>query len=102
MDNLRGGAAGGNNSQLLREFRKIDKDMNGYITRSELMEVLKATGEKFTKKDIDDMMASADADGDGKVNYQGKCVECQCLYQSILFNFLLYFHLDYRYRIGSF
>ena len=44
-------------------------DGDGYITLEELIQVLKALGESFTRKEGENMIQEADTDGDGKINY---------------------------------
>ena len=50
-------------------FRSFDTDGDGYITLEELIAVLKALGETFTKEEVEDMIREADTDGDGKINF---------------------------------
>lgn len=56
--------------QFLQAFRMFDKDGNGYISSSELRNVMLSLGEKLSDEELDDMIASADIDGDGQVNYE--------------------------------
>ncbi|XP_002964279.2 calmodulin-2/4 [Selaginella moellendorffii] len=58
-------------SVRLREaFANFDKDKNGFISASELSNVLKTMGQDLTDKDLDRMIELADIDGDGQVNYE--------------------------------
>ena len=47
------------------------KDGNGYITKYELRHVMLNLGEKLTDEEVDEMIAEADVDGDGKISYNG-------------------------------
>ncbi|XP_052761705.1 neo-calmodulin-like [Mya arenaria] len=52
-------------------FRLFDKDGNGSIDRKELTHAMKSLGEECTEEDISEMLNDADADGDGKINFDG-------------------------------
>ena len=52
----------------------FDKNGDGYISASELRHVMTTLGEKLTDEEVDEMIREADIDGDGKVNYEGKCL----------------------------
>lgn len=54
---------------LQAAFNTFDKDGSGYISRSELREVMKSLGENLTDEDIDEMMNEADSDGDGTISF---------------------------------
>ncbi|ELU01368.1 hypothetical protein CAPTEDRAFT_97892 [Capitella teleta] len=43
-----------------------------YITALELHETLNTLGEVLTKEEADNMMMEADANGDGRIDYEGK------------------------------
>ncbi|CAF0761406.1 unnamed protein product [Adineta ricciae] len=55
--------------ELFRAFQVFDLDQNGYITMEELRTVLQATGDHPTDEDALEMIAEADIDGDGRINY---------------------------------
>ena len=48
----------------------MDVDGNGTITSEELQKVMKEQGEKLPEAVINVMVAMADADGDGKINFE--------------------------------
>ena len=50
------------------EFAVFDVDKDGYITKSELRQVMNRLGENLTDKQLDAMIKEADKDGDGKIN----------------------------------
>lgn len=51
-------------------FCVFDKDGNGFITASELQQVMTNMGEKFTDKNIEEIIRQVDIDGDGQINYE--------------------------------
>ncbi|CAF0964182.1 unnamed protein product [Rotaria sordida] len=55
--------------ELFRAFQVFDLDQNGFITMEELRTVLQATGDRPTDEDALEMIAEADIDGDGRINY---------------------------------
>lgn len=58
-------------------FKKFDQNGDGFITSDELALVMKTFGGKsYSKKEIDDMIAEADTDSDGKVSYEGGLCLC--------------------------
>ena len=48
----------------------MDVDGNGTITSEELQKVMKEQGEKLPEAVINVMVAMADKDGDGKINFE--------------------------------
>ncbi len=55
--------------ELTMAFRVFDKDQDGFISKSELAHLMSSLGDNLTDGEIEEMMAAADLDGDGKVNY---------------------------------
>lgn len=53
-------------------FRAFDKDGNGFISATELCQVMIDMGEHLTMEEVEQMIKNADFDGDGQVNYEGK------------------------------
>lgn len=49
----------------------FDKDNNGFITRDELKTAMEMIGENVTETQLSEMLAIADIDKDGKINYEG-------------------------------
>ena len=50
----------------------FDEDGNGFITASELRAVLCNLGEVMSEDEVQEMIRSADVDGDGRINYEGQ------------------------------
>lgn len=51
--------------------RVFDQDNNGYITLDELQRAMQMIGENVTDAQLNEMLALADLDKDGKINYEG-------------------------------
>lgn len=51
--------------------RVFDRDANGYITRDELQTAMEMIQENVTENQVNEMLALADLDKDGKINYEG-------------------------------
>lgn len=52
--------------------RVFDRDSNGYITLDELQRAMQMIGENVTDAQLNEMLALADLDKDGKINYEGE------------------------------
>lgn len=59
--------------ELKAAFKVFDTDGNGTISRQELKQVMAKLGEKLSDADVDEMMKEADGNGDGQINYEGRC-----------------------------
>ncbi|KXJ76123.1 hypothetical protein RP20_CCG010304 [Aedes albopictus] len=57
---------------LVAAFRVFDRDGNGYITRDELKSAMDMIGENVTEYQLNEMLELADADKDGRINYEGR------------------------------
>ncbi|XP_049849476.1 calcium-binding protein E63-1 isoform X3 [Schistocerca gregaria] len=55
---------------LIAAFRVFDRDCNGYITKDELKSAMDMIGETVTEGDLNEMLAMADVDRDGRINYE--------------------------------
>ncbi len=58
-------------NELLYAFKKFDTDNSGHITVAELRQILAKIGQHFTEAQIASLVATVDADNDGKLNFQG-------------------------------
>ena len=59
---------------LKRTFEQFDKDGNGFISKEELLNVLTKDGSNLHAFDeINEIIESADKDGDGQINYLEMC-----------------------------
>ena len=57
-------------------FAHIDRNKDGFISEKELKDMMKGLGEKVKKKDIKKMMKVADSNKDGKISFNGECINC--------------------------
>merc|ERR1739848_404716 len=55
--------------EINNAFLTFDADGSGFITREELVETLTTMGDPVDEETINGMIAEADLDGDGKINY---------------------------------
>lgn len=55
--------------EIREAFKVFDKDGNGFISAVELRHIMTNLGEKLTDEEVDEMLAEADPDGDGQINY---------------------------------
>ena len=51
-------------------FKTFDKNKDGFITADELRRTMESMGERVSKEEIDEIIAKADLNGDGKI-----CIE---------------------------
>ncbi|CAB1323917.1 unnamed protein product [Coregonus sp. 'balchen'] len=59
--------------ELMRAFRKMDINGDGYISHSELHKVLTSRGEKMAAEEVDAIFSLADTNKDGKLDYAEFC-----------------------------
>ena len=50
-------------------FRVFDRNGDGYISKSEFKHCMMHFGEKFTDDEVEEMIAEADANNDGQIDY---------------------------------
>ncbi|XP_075163960.1 ecdysone-induced protein 63F 1 isoform X4 [Haematobia irritans] len=55
---------------LIAAFRVFDRDGNGFITRDELQTAMEMIGEPLTETQLTQLLAIADLDQDGRINYE--------------------------------
>ncbi|KAL5283477.1 hypothetical protein ACFFRR_006010 [Megaselia abdita] len=55
---------------LIAAFRVFDRDGNGFITRDELQTAMEMIGESLTDSQVSELLAIADLDKDGRINYE--------------------------------
>ena len=56
------------NERLFETFCMFDKDNSGYITKEEILQILKA--EKSQEKEVEKYISEVDKNGDGKIDYK--------------------------------
>jgi len=63
---------GGNlkHGEIMAVFRIFDKDGDGFITADEIQKEMGNHGDTFTEEQVQQMMKGADANGDGKIDYE--------------------------------
>lgn len=57
--------------ELFYAFKTFDMDNSGYITVAELKQILAKIGQHFSDSQIAAMIATVDADSDGRLNFKG-------------------------------
>ncbi len=60
-------------------FKKFDTSNNGYITAIELKQVLAKIGQNYSERQIQEMIASVDVSGDGRLGFQGKIFKLEAM-----------------------
>ncbi|XP_058494085.1 EF-hand calcium-binding domain-containing protein 7 [Solea solea] len=61
------------NTELMRAFKKMDMNNDGYITHSELEQALTTRGEKMSTEEVNAIFLLADVNKDGKLDYDEFC-----------------------------
>ena len=56
-------------TRIRRTFNELDRDGNGYISKEEFKGVMRKQSVKYTERHINALMAEADKNGDGKIDY---------------------------------
>jgi hypothetical protein len=76
---IRKAAEGSNDDAELREaFQIFDTKNNGYITLMDLKDVMVSLGEKLSDVELEDMIKEADANKDGKIQFEGEYMHVPC------------------------
>uniref|UniRef100_UPI00398E8CB0 EF-hand calcium-binding domain-containing protein 7 n=1 Tax=Pristiophorus japonicus TaxID=55135 RepID=UPI00398E8CB0 len=60
-------------NELMKAFKKIDLNNDGYIMHEELYKVLTTKGERMTHEEVKMIMDEADINNDGKLDYNEFC-----------------------------
>lgn len=60
-------------NELMKAFRKMDLNNDGFITQEELYKVLTTKGERMTREEVKMVMDEADSNNDGKLDYNEFC-----------------------------
>uniref|UniRef100_A0A671QXL3 Troponin C, skeletal muscle n=1 Tax=Sinocyclocheilus anshuiensis TaxID=1608454 RepID=A0A671QXL3_9TELE len=72
LQQLKEDQAGESEEELSKCFRVFDKNQDGFIDREEFGDILRAAGEPVTDEDINELMADADTNKDGKIDFDSK------------------------------
>ena len=56
--------------EIMEAFRIFDRDGSGYITKAELKATMERMGERMNNYQLEDMLAEADLDGDGRISFE--------------------------------
>ncbi|KAH3748501.1 calmodulin-like isoform X1 [Dreissena polymorpha] len=56
--------------QLQLQFRRFDKDGDGFITGEEIRTVLRSEGVEITDEEVTQLIIEADTNGDGKISFE--------------------------------
>jgi Ca2+-binding EF-hand superfamily protein len=62
-------ATGAPDDEVLQAFKDFDKDGNGFISASELKQIVSSLGEKHANEKVAKLMLEADTNGDRKISY---------------------------------
>jgi calmodulin len=61
-------------AELKAAFNQMDSNGDGFVTKEELKTMLAGLGEPVDDAVVDEMVAIADTNGDGKVDFNEFCV----------------------------
>merc|ERR1712241_1331288 len=56
--------------EIREAFRMFDEEGNGFITSGDLAEIMTSIGDVLSFEEADELIAEADVDGDGNINYE--------------------------------
>ena len=56
--------------EIINAFQIFDTDNNGLISKENLFHIIRTFGETLTDEEIQEIIAEADVDGDGYINYE--------------------------------
>ena len=56
--------------EIMEAFKVFDRDGNGFISAAEVRHVVTNLSERLTDEEVDAMIAEADVDSDGQINYE--------------------------------
>uniref|UniRef100_A0A182Y2I5 EF-hand domain-containing protein n=2 Tax=Anopheles stephensi TaxID=30069 RepID=A0A182Y2I5_ANOST len=56
--------------ELYAAFKVFDRNGDGFLSVEELSDVMQNFGERLTPQELQDLLAEADIDGDGRINYE--------------------------------
>ena len=56
--------------QVLNTFKLYDTDGSGTISRSEIYNIVRLSGEDMTEAEIEEMIRESDLDGDGEIDFK--------------------------------
>ncbi len=60
-------------SELLAAFRLIDVDCSGFISVSEIRNLVSKTNQNLTQQEVDELLQDIDVNGDGEIDFQEFC-----------------------------
>ncbi|XP_033738968.1 EF-hand calcium-binding domain-containing protein 7-like isoform X2 [Pecten maximus] len=59
--------------EMMKAFRKIDTNGDGYLSLDELFKIMTSKGEKMTRQEVREIIDEVDENGDGKLDYKEFC-----------------------------
>jgi Ca2+-binding EF-hand superfamily protein len=70
--------------EMREAFRIFDQDGDGYINAVDIKRTMAQLGDELSDADVAQMITEADADGDGRINFERKAVSQLFCIASIL------------------